>query len=111
MNHQLKTWPEPFNAISDGRKTFEVRSTKDRKFEVGDVLELYRFDPETQEYNGECIKANVRYVLDLAPFGIPNVCAMSIEPYRYYGVDSWYPETAEQMEMADKQAAYEAQKP
>lgn len=92
MNHQLKTWPEPFNAISDGRKTFEVRSTKDRTFSVGDVLELFRFDPEIREYNGECIKANVRYVLDLSPFGIPDTVAMTIDPYRYYSVDTCYPE-------------------
>ena len=33
--HDLKTWPEFFDAILDGRKTFEVRDTRDRDFAVG----------------------------------------------------------------------------
>jgi hypothetical protein len=42
--HELKTWPESFNAIKDGRKTFDVRRA-DRDFQEGDVLILQEFIP------------------------------------------------------------------
>lgn len=40
MVHDLKTWPEDFDAIAEGRKRHEVRSTADRKFAVDDDLRL-----------------------------------------------------------------------
>lgn len=42
--HILKTWPEPFAAMADGRKKFEYRRD-DRGFAVGDILELWEWDP------------------------------------------------------------------
>ncbi len=42
--HTLKTWPEPWRAVREGRKTFEVR-IDDRGYMVGDVLLLQLFDP------------------------------------------------------------------
>lgn len=42
--HHLKTWPEPFQAVIDGRKRHEVR-VDDRGFAVGDVLTLKEWDP------------------------------------------------------------------
>lgn len=44
--HELKTDPEPFDAVADGRKTHEVRRN-DRNYEVGDELILRR-----TEYTG-----------------------------------------------------------
>jgi hypothetical protein len=41
--HELKCWPEFFDAIEDGDKTFEVRFN-DRGFQKGDVLSLCRWD-------------------------------------------------------------------
>ena len=37
MTHKLKTWPQYFSAIKDGRKSFEAR-LNDRDFHVGDIL-------------------------------------------------------------------------
>ena len=46
--HQLKTWPEYWDAVFSGAKTFEARKD-DRGFQVGDTLELVRWNPETKQ--------------------------------------------------------------
>jgi hypothetical protein len=47
--HRLKTWPEFFDAIADGRKTFEIRKN-DRGFQTGDELVLLKWDPSGGTY-------------------------------------------------------------
>jgi len=44
QHHILKCWPEYFEAIGQGRKTFEVREN-DRNYQEGDSLELREFEP------------------------------------------------------------------
>lgn len=46
--HDLKIWPHFLEEIRAGRKTFEVRSTKDRCFQAGDQLYLHTYDPVTR---------------------------------------------------------------
>lgn len=46
--HELKIWPQYFQAVVDGRKTFEVR-TNDRPFQFGHTVVLKEWDP-TREY-------------------------------------------------------------
>ena len=43
--HALKCWPRFFEALADGSKTFEFRDANDRAFEVGDLLQLYEWEP------------------------------------------------------------------
>lgn len=43
MEHELKTIPKYFNAVREGRKTFEVRKD-DRNFQVGDTLNLRKYE-------------------------------------------------------------------
>ena len=43
MIHRLKTEKEYFKAVIEGRKPFEVRQN-DRKFKVGDLLELVELE-------------------------------------------------------------------
>ncbi len=45
FTHDLKCWPEYFEAIRSGTKTFEVR-LNDRGFLAGDVLHLHEWDPQ-----------------------------------------------------------------
>lgn len=78
--HNLKTWPEPFNAICNGHKTHEVRKN-DRGFKVGDILHLHEWDPQTQEYTGRWTNVRVNYISEGGTFGLPaDLCVMSIGP-------------------------------
>lgn len=61
--HELKTWPEPYEAIVRGIKTFELRRN-DRGFAVGDVLTLHEYDPEAGEYTGRYGSWKVSYMID-----------------------------------------------
>ena len=62
MHHELKIWPPYYEAVSDGRKTFEVRRN-DRGFQAGDTVELKRWDPKTERYTGEQLTYRIGYVL------------------------------------------------
>ena len=79
--HCLKTWPEPFEALWEGLKTYEYRRD-DRDFQVGDELVLQEWDPETEEYSGRSLKAKVQYMSRGPDWGIPDgYCCMSIRAY------------------------------
>jgi len=49
--HELKIWPEYFEAIWEYKKTFELR-VNDRNYQVGDLLHLREWDPEVKMYTG-----------------------------------------------------------
>lgn len=68
--HELKTWPEPFEAVVAGSKVFEFRKA-DRNFEEGDIVTLREWDSFTQRYTGRSISAEVGYVLRAPAFGVP----------------------------------------
>ena len=61
--HELKVWPEYFDAILDGSKKFEIRKN-DRGFEVGDRLLLQEYCPHDKEYTGAHVFAEVTYMTD-----------------------------------------------
>lgn len=64
--HELKTWPEYFERIADGTKTFEMRRN-DRGFQRGDLLILREFKPKSQAYTGRVIHREVGFVLSDSP--------------------------------------------
>ncbi len=62
VDHELKTWPEPFAAVWDHWKTFEVRKN-DRDFVRWDAVRLREWDPETARYSGRSVTVEITYVL------------------------------------------------
>jgi hypothetical protein len=62
MRIEKKTWPEFFQAILDGRKTFELRLA-DFECKPGDVLVLREWDPKTKSYTGRAVERKVTYVV------------------------------------------------
>jgi hypothetical protein len=76
MVHELKTWPEYFQEVKAGKKTFEVRKN-DRKFQVGDTLVLKEWKPKVYSsvspnelegaYTGDEVRVTVTYLLISKP--------------------------------------------
>ena len=67
--HILKTWPQFFELVRRGDKTFEVRKN-DRNYAVGDTLLLHEFDPATDSYSGRKTDKVVTYVMRGGAFGV-----------------------------------------
>jgi hypothetical protein len=66
--HELKSWPDFFEPVMSGEKTFELR-VDDRHFAVGDVLHLREWDDRTGKYTGRSVKKRVTYKLDGIGYG------------------------------------------
>jgi len=70
IDHQLKIYPEQFDAVRRGIKTFEYRFN-DRGYKNGDTLRLLEYLPEERDYTGQYIDVKVIYLLEGGNFGIP----------------------------------------
>lgn len=69
--HDLKTWPESWDAIAAGLKPWELRKN-DRGFAVGDMLRLRRWSPGDPEGAGEVLERRVLWMLEGPAFGLPD---------------------------------------
>jgi ParB family transcriptional regulator, chromosome partitioning protein len=70
--HELKTWPDLWWAVAEGRKTAEWRKN-DRDYRLGDVLRLREYDPESGRYTGAWLDVIVTHLISgPSPFGIPD---------------------------------------
>lgn len=76
--HELKCWPEYFDAVADGRKAFEVRRN-DRDFRKGDELHLLEWLPITQQYTGFDCWVEVTDIWEDVPGLLPGHCAMAVK--------------------------------
>jgi len=65
--HKLKTWPEYFELMVSGKKTFELREN-DRDFDEGDKLILQEYDPNKKEYTGQELHVIITHMLGTNPF-------------------------------------------
>ncbi len=64
--HQLKTVEPYFSAVECGDKTFEVRKF-DRDYQIGDLLWLSHYDPNTDKLGRVVIK-RITYMLTDKPY-------------------------------------------
>lgn len=80
MIHQLKTWPEFFEHLWTGRKTFEIRKN-DRNFRPGDQLLLDEYCRDKRRYTGRQAEATVALVIHEAPGLMKGHVVMSINVF------------------------------
>lgn len=77
MQHELKIWPENFQALVQGLQPFQLRKN-DRGFAVDDILILKEWDPETEEHTGNAMRVRVTYIMQ-GVFGLPaDLCIMTV---------------------------------
>ena len=80
--HELKVNAEFWDALADGRKTFEVRR-HDRDFQCGDTLHLRRWLRSMGIYSGSAgqLMFTITYILPGGQFGIePGFSVLGISP-------------------------------
>lgn len=68
MKHELKVQPQFWDAIADGSNPSNIRRD-DRKFRIGDVCELKRYDP-SHGFTGQSIEKVITHIL--MPEDFPN---------------------------------------
>lgn len=77
MEHRLKIMPEYFEAVVEGRKTFELRKD-DRGYAVGDTLVLCEWDGK--EYTGREYRCRIGYMLEGYTGLSPGYAVLGIAP-------------------------------
>lgn len=75
--HKLKTYPEYFEGLYYGIKTFEVRR-EDRDYEVGDTLVLEEYEPNHSCYTGRSVVREISHILRDTRFVPPGYCILSL---------------------------------
>lgn len=83
--HDLKTWPDAFDAVLEEVKQYEVRKF-DRDFQVGDYVRLLEFVPDGfTGYTGRHIMAVITYITPPGQWGLPSdVGVLGISPVHMY---------------------------
>lgn len=67
--HDLKTWPEFFDPVFSGLKSFELRKD-DRGYVEGDYLLLREWDPEIKQYTGRSCLRKILYMTRASGTGL-----------------------------------------
>ncbi|SCY30821.1 ParB/RepB/Spo0J family partition protein [Lysinibacillus fusiformis] len=82
MTHELDSYPEQFDAIVKGLKTF-MCGYNNQSFRVGDKLKINEFDPETILYTGRFVEVRIIYLQEGGENDIPkDYVIMSIKKIR-----------------------------
>jgi hypothetical protein len=77
QRHYIKILPEYYNAIDQGKKSFEVRFN-DRNYQVNDILHLQEWTDG--EYTGREMEVEVTYLLDDPDYCKDGYVIMAINP-------------------------------
>jgi hypothetical protein len=77
--HELKCWPEYFDAVESNLKPFEIRKN-DRGFRQHDLLRLREWLPHTEQYSGRECRVIVVAMWENVPGLQPEHCAMTVAP-------------------------------
>lgn len=77
--HELKAWPHFFKEIVSGEKTCELRKD-DRGYEVGDLLILREWNPNTKEYTGHAVGAYITHIIRINELPADLKSAMGLNP-------------------------------
>ena len=81
MIHELKIYPDYFNAVISGKKTFEIRKN-DRHFQKGDMLALNEWD--WNRYTGNSCIVYVDFIMNSPEYVKEGMVVMSIKPCTVY---------------------------
>lgn len=76
-DHELKCWPDYFQAMLEDRKHFEIRKN-DRSFRVGDTLFLKEFNINKASYTGRRMRVLVHRLWVGLPGLDEGFCIMEI---------------------------------
>ena len=93
---EKKTWPEYFNKVLSGEKTSDLRLA-DWECNVGDILVLKEWDPNTQTYTGRELEKKVTYIMNTKDAGTFGISTDDIEKYGFM-VLSLGPTEAEELQ-------------
>lgn len=84
--HDLKVLPAFFEALRDGRKTYEVRRL-DRPYAVGDTLALHEWgathDYPDGRYTGREVRKRISHMLAGSPWMPDGIAVLGLEPPGY----------------------------
>lgn len=78
MQHELKIWPEHYEAVECGRKKAELR-VNDRDYKIGDSILLKEFEPNVG-YTGKELDVLITHVCDVGNW-LPGYVMISIKFY------------------------------
>lgn len=73
--HKLKSWSMFYTDILSGERTSDIRCTDDRRFKIGDIMELNEYNPVTSEYTGRIQNVMITYIQT----NKSNPCAISYD--------------------------------
>lgn len=60
--HVMKSWTQFYQAIKAGRKLHDLRSKKDRHFQIGDICTLQEYLSFEGRYTGEELDVEITYI-------------------------------------------------
>lgn len=79
--HEVKSWPEFFEATLSGAKPFDVRiNDRDGEYRVGDTLWHREWNPEANDEEGEYTGREARYLVTFVLSGDDSLVTRGIEP-------------------------------